>query len=368
MDLEKYWSDSFDILTDMVTLHDSNFKIVRANKAFLDALKSSSEGILGRQCYDVMHCTKEPHGNCPFVKSIDTKKTTISEIFEPLLNSHLEITAYPILNEQNDGKVEGIIHFVKTINERKEMEDHLVLYNEQLQKVIDDRTKDLQEANNNLTLEVQARIETENKIMASLKDKEILLKEVHHRVKNNLQIISSLLSLQTESLNSDNYQNVFRDSLNSIRTMALIHEKLYQSSDMSHLHVLEYFQELTAELIASFRQSFVRPVLKLDISIEQLPIDTMIPCALIVCELVSNCLKYAFPDKKEGEIKIGFHQLENGSRLLVVSDNGVGLPESFSFKTTRSLGVQLVHDLVTRKLKGSITVDREHGTEFRITF
>ena len=367
LDIEKYWSERFDILTDMISLHDRDFKIVRANKAFLAFFKAHPD-ILGRYCYDVVHCSKEPHSECPCVQTIDTKKTTTREIFEPALNSYLELTAYPIFSNQGDGKIEGVIHFIRNINERKEFQEDLVLYNEQLQKVIDDRTKDLSELNKQLTLEIQTRKDTEKLILASLKDKEILLKEVHHRVKNNLQIISSLLSLQTDSLNSNNFQNVFRDSLNSIRSMALIHEKLYQSADMSQLDVLDYFQELTAELIQSFRQNLVKPVLTLDISVKQLTIDTMIPCALIVCELVSNSLKYAFPDRNEGEIRISFHQLENGTHLLVISDNGIGLPESFNFKTTRSLGVQLVHDLVARKLKGSIAVDRSHGAEFKITF
>ena len=368
MDIGKYWSESFDILTDMISLHDLDFKIVRANKAFLAAFKARPEDLLGRHCYEVLHGTKQPHSNCPFVQTLDRNSTTTSELFEPLLNSSLEITTYPILSDRENQKVEGVIHFIRNINERKEFQEDLVLYNEQLQKVIDDRTKDLSELNKQLTLEIQTRKDTEKLILASLKDKEILLKEVHHRVKNNLQIISSLLSLQTDSLNSNNFQNVFRDSLNSIRSMALIHEKLYQSADMSQLDVLDYFQELTAELIQSFRQNLVKPVLTLDISVKQLTIDTMIPCALIVCELVSNSLKYAFPDRNEGEIRISFHQLENGTHLLVISDNGIGLPESFNFKTTRSLGVQLVHDLVARKLKGSIAVDRSHGAEFKITF
>lgn len=368
MDLEKHWHQSFDIMTDMISLHDSDFTIVRANKAFLAAFKDTTTGILGRKCHGLLHCGELPHHDCPFLQTKQTNATTTREFFEPVLNGYYEFTTYPICSEQDGGKVVGVIHFIRDIKERKELEEHLVLYNEQLQAAIDERTREITNANNLLTVEIQTRKEAETKILSSLKDKEILLKEVHHRVKNNLQIISSLLSLQTDSLTADNYQSVFRDSLNSIRSMALIHEKLYQSSDMSQLGVLDYFQELTAELIQSFRQNQVRPVLKLDITVDHLPIDKMIPCALIVCELVSNCLKYAFPDKKEGEIIIAFHRLEDGKYLLVISDNGVGLPESFDFKTTRSLGVTLVYDLVRRKLRGSIAVDSSHGAEFKIIF
>jgi two-component sensor histidine kinase len=203
----------------------------------------------------------------------------------------------------------------------------------------------------------------------ALKDKETLLKEVHHRVKNNLQIISSLLSLQMNTIDDMKVMNIFRDSVNRIRSMALVHEKLYQSSDISKLDVGDYFNDLAADILQSYElRSYEGARITLDIGVDTLDIDLMIPCGLVVCDLVSNAIKHAFPDHRKGELHIGFNHTQEGKFLLVVSDNGVGMPEDSAIKEKRSLGWQLVQDLVKRKLHGTIEVDRNKGTKFTITF
>ncbi|MBF0317445.1 MAG: response regulator [Nitrospirae bacterium] len=233
---------------------------------------------------------------------------------------------------------------------------HLEQWHKSLEEAVRQRTLQLSEANELLS--------------ASLMDKAVLLKEVHHRVKNNLQIISSLLSLQAETISDKNLLSIFMDSQQRIRSMALIHEKLYQSADMSKLDFAQYIEELTTELLQSYRvyHSSTNVQLELDISIKMLDVDVVVPCALVVCELVSNSLKYAFSNTHEGCIRISFTTTEDNKFELTVGDNGIGLPENLDIKKLSSLGMQLVCDLITRKLKGSIDIDRTKGTTFKMLF
>jgi PAS domain S-box-containing protein len=213
--------------------------------------------------------------------------------------------------------------------------------------------------------DITERKTAENQIKSSLKEKNILLKEIHHRVKNNMQIISSLLSLQTKFVNDEEALDILKESQNRVRSMAIIHEKLYQSKDMSEINFGDYIQSLVFNLFYSYNanNTDIKPVYEVeDLSLN---IDTAVPCGLIISELVSNSLKYAFPTKKSGEILISLKFMD-GKYQLIVSDNGVGMPEVDVDKLD-SLGLLLVFNL-TEQLEGDITINREHGTEFIITF
>ncbi|HEY9874720.1 MAG TPA: histidine kinase dimerization/phosphoacceptor domain -containing protein, partial [Candidatus Obscuribacterales bacterium] len=202
----------------------------------------------------------------------------------------------------------------------------------------------------------------------SLKEKEVLLKEIHHRVKNNLQIISSLLKLQSSYIKDEQTFGLFKDSQNRIRSMALIHEKLYQSKDLSRIDFAEYIRELTTNLLRSYGANSKTVTLKTSISDIRLTIDTAIPCGLIINELVSNSLKHAFSTEKESnEICLQLHSHHNNDFILIVSDNGIGLPPNIDFKDTETLGLELVCTL-TEQLEGTIEVDSSSGTKFNITF
>ncbi|HUJ89006.1 MAG TPA: histidine kinase dimerization/phosphoacceptor domain -containing protein, partial [Syntrophorhabdales bacterium] len=214
-----------------------------------------------------------------------------------------------------------------------------------------------------LMQDVTERRVAEERIRLSLKEKEVLLKEVHHRVKNNLQIISSLLNLQSKYIKDDQALEMFKESRNRIRSMTLIHEKLYRSKDLANIDVAEYIQNLSSNLFRSY--SAGRVSLKTQVDDNLLGIDTAIPCGLIINELVSNSLKHAFPEK-QGEIFVDLHR-DDGRFTLIVRDNGVGLPESVDFRNTDSLGLQLVCTL-TDQLDGAIELNRAGGTEFKITF
>jgi len=205
---------------------------------------------------------------------------------------------------------------------------------------------------------------------ASLKEKEMLLQEIHHRVKNNMQVISSLLGLQARQIEDESYRAIFQTCQLRISSMALIHHKLYQSEDLCNLDFRSYVNSLTKDLMAAFKKYDCK--LEVDIEDIQLNTDTAVPCGLILNEIVSNSLKYAFPKGEVGLIKIMCRHIgpvDQGEYLLEISDNGVGLPESVNFKKGRSLGTYLIKMLIEDQLDGEFKVDRSvKGTKFIIQF
>jgi PAS domain S-box-containing protein len=214
--------------------------------------------------------------------------------------------------------------------------------------------------------DITERKKAEERINASLREKEVLLKEIHHRVKNNLQVISSLLYLQSKSIEDKRALEMFQDSQNRVRSMALVHERLYQSQDLARVDFAEYVRSLANYLFRSYGVNTNLIKLKIHVDDVSLGVDAAIPFGLVVNELVSNSLKHAFPDDRAGEIRITL-RLDGGQSLLMVSDNGVGFPENLDFRDTRSLGLQLVNTLVDQ-LEGTIELDRSEGAAFKITF
>ena len=208
---------------------------------------------------------------------------------------------------------------------------------------------------------------TEEQLRASLGEKEILLKEIHHRVKNNLQIIYSLLSLQSDHILDERTLELFNDSKHRVRSMALIHEKLYLSADLARIGFGEYIHALTSDLLSSYSLSPAVVDLKTHISDVHLSVDTAIPCGLLVNELFTNCLKYAFSDGQEGEINIELQKNGGEEFSLVIGDNGIGLPEEMDFRNTESLGLQLVNSLAAQ-LNGAVELDSTHGMVSTVTF
>lgn len=214
--------------------------------------------------------------------------------------------------------------------------------------------------------DISERKQTEDLIRASLREKEVMLKEIHHRVKNNLQIISSLLNLQSSFIEERQTLTVLQESQNRVRAMALIHEKLYQSKDLARVNFAEYIQNLTLNLFRSYQVKANNVTLETEIRNISLSIDLAIPCGLIINELVSNALKYAFPNDRRGEVFLKLSEEEN-QITLVVADNGIGLPKDFKMQTVKSLGWELVRNL-TKQIKGSIALQTSGGTQIQITF
>lgn len=215
--------------------------------------------------------------------------------------------------------------------------------------------------------DITERKREEEKIRASLREKEILLKEIHHRVKNNLQIISSLLNLQSAHIRDPRALEVFKEGQGRVRSMALIHEKLYQSDDLARVDFSEYIRNLAAYLFRSYEVHAGAVALNVEAEDVLLGVDTAIPCGLIINELVSNSLKHAFPGGGGGSINIRLRPAGAERLTLTVADDGVGLPEGFDVRATPSLGLQLVNTLA-RQLGGDVLVGGCAGAEFSITF
>lgn len=207
---------------------------------------------------------------------------------------------------------------------------------------------------------------TERKEIEEAKKKEFLLREIHHRVKNNLQVITTLLDIQSKNLNDEHALEIFNESRNRIRSIAFIHEKLYQSKNPETIDFAEYTRDLTSHLFRSFGANGIK--LKINLKDIYLGIDTAIPCGLIINELVSNSLKYAFVPDIEGEIFIDFQTDWNNSFVLTVKDNGVGLPVDVDFHSTESFGLKIVRTLAVHQLKGTVNLNRKDGTEYNIIF
>jgi PAS domain S-box-containing protein len=216
--------------------------------------------------------------------------------------------------------------------------------------------------------DITKRRQADDRIKASLKEKEILLREIHHRVKNNMQIISSLLKLQSKYIEDDKYLDLFKESRNMIESMAIIHERLYHSEDLSKINIKEYTRDLVNNLFHAYNIN--KSVIKSKINVDTvtLGMDFAILCGLIINELVTNSIKYAFPDNRKGEIEIAFRQTDENNFELVVSDNGVGIPEDVDIRKTQSLGLRLITMLVDDQLEGEINLVRGKGTEFQIKF
>jgi two-component sensor histidine kinase len=230
---------------------------------------------------------------------------------------------------------------------------------------------ELQQSNLQLRDEMKERKKVEEQVKKSLGEKEALLKEIHHRVKNNLQIIQSMLNLQLSQIKDETAIALFKESQNRVYSMALIHEKLYQSESLAKIDFHEYIRSLANYLFVSYGAAGRAIRSRIQVQDVSLDVDTTIPCALIINELVSNSLKHAFPATRRSdeacEILIGLGLEAGDMYRLTVSDNGVGLPEGFDMQSSGSLGLKLVAALA-KQLGGDIRVSGGSGTEFTISF
>jgi PAS domain S-box-containing protein len=218
--------------------------------------------------------------------------------------------------------------------------------------------------------DVTEKKQAEEKLQSLVKEKDLLLKEVYHRVKNNFQIIASLLNLQCNTIQDPKVLELLKVSHDRVRMMSLIHEKLYRSADLAGINFGEYIRDLALGLFDSYGADRSRTSLEIDAADVRLGVDAAIPCGLIVNELVSNCLKYAFPKdwKKKGVIEIKLRKLKDGKVRLIVADNGAGLPAGMDIRKTTSLGLHLVILLAEEQLNGIIHTDGKQGTKVTVEF
>lgn len=216
-------------------------------------------------------------------------------------------------------------------------------------------------------IDISDRKKAEEKLRASLAGKEVLLKEIHLRIKNNLQVINSLLSLQSRRISDVDSIDIFKECKNRINSISLVHEKLYESEDFANIDFGDYARVLAQQLFNSHSDKLPNVTLSMAVESIFLQVNKAIPCALILNELMMNSIKFGFPAGKKGEIKVEFYSPEKESVSLIISDNGVGLPEGFDIEVPGTLGMQIINALV-RQLHGAIEIDRGKGTKFAVTF
>jgi two-component sensor histidine kinase len=195
----------------------------------------------------------------------------------------------------------------------------------------------------------------------------MLLQEIHHRVKNNLQVISSLLRLQSRYINDQKSIDIFKETQNRVRSIAILHEKLYQSEDLAKIRFDEYVKILAEDLLYFYELDKSNIKMNVDVEDISLNIETAIPCGLIIDEMVANSLKYAFPDGRNGEIKIELHSDDQNKYFMCVSDNGIGISADIDPEKTDTFGMQLIKYL-TKQLKATIELDKSNGTVYNLTF
>jgi two-component sensor histidine kinase len=238
--------------------------------------------------------------------------------------------------------------------------------NATLEQRVEDRTTALAQTNAILQARIVAHQHTEDELKVALHEREMLLRELHHRVKNNLQIVTSMLHLQAAASQDPQFHVLVQESEQRIRALALVHEVLHRGQELGHIELAAYLRALVRLLVQAFQREQQPIRLHLELTEIPLDIDRAVSCGLILNELLTNAFKYAFPDGRSGDIHIGLRATaEHGT--LRVSDTGVGIPEGFDVHTTESLGLQLI-GLLTQQLRGRLTCTGEGGTTVTIVF
>jgi len=324
---EEDWRNSFNSLEDVMLIIDRDYNIENINEVGLKLLGKSKEEVIGKKCYQVISGADSPGEGCPCMKSLETKKVESCDWYEKRLWTYFSIKIAPIFDENG-----GIIKFV------------------------------------DLWRDITERKRTEEKIKASLKEKEVLLREIHHRVKNNLQVVSSLLNMQARATKNKNVNDILFESRNRINTMALIHSQLYEGGDLSEINMKGFMDKLLVQLlqIYSVPETQISPVVH---AVEcSLPISTAVPVGLIANELLTNAFKHAFVNRKAGKIEVSLSASEKGAVNLTVSDDGVGLPDGFDINASKTLGLRVVKILAEGQLDGKLEVISDKGATFKVEF
>ena len=330
---EKHYREIFDNASDMIQSIDLNGKIIYVNEAWRKTLGYTKSECIGKNITEFIH--PEYINHCMMMMNAMAEglmeRVDKMEIFFITKNKMRVLVEGNVNIKKEKGELIGTTGIFRNITEKKLASE---------------------------------------KIKQSLKEKEVLLKEIHHRVKNNLQIISSLLNLQADKIENATAKEKYIESIGRIKSMAIIHELLYKSKNLSTLKITEYITELINYISQTYDvESKIKVSLKINVASEFIDINRAIPFGIMINELLSNAFKYAFPGNKQGEIIVEFDDTINGKHhySLKVSDNGIGLSKKINQSSPETLGLQLINSLV-EQLDGKIKINSESGTSFFISF
>lgn len=366
---KEFLRDVIDTVPNLIFVKDWQGRFTLVNQALANMYGTTVEGLIGKTDADfnpnLLEVEQFLQADREVILRMQDKVIPEETVTDANGQSYwFQTLKKPLLSP--DGKAYQVLGVATDITAHKQAEADLQALNEALELKVEKRTDALRTLNEQLLTEIAERQRAEEQIKTSLREKEVLLKEIHHRVKNNLQVISSLLKLQAGYIKEHHVLEILKESQNRVRAMALLHEKLYQSEDLAKINFTEYVHSLVANLFRSYGIKSQTIIAKINIENILFDIDTVIPCGLIINELVSNSLKYAFPGNQKGEICVALSVTPTGACQIVVSDDGIGLPEELDFNDTKSLGLQLVCMLI-EQLEGKIELDRSCGTHFKIT-
>lgn len=329
MESEAKYRDLVETTSDWIWEVDKNTVYTYVSPKINDILGYEPEEILGKTPFDLMSPEEIER-----VKGVFGPIAAAQKPFKELENKNLHKDGHEVILETSGVPIldaDGRFHGYRGID-----------------RDVTDRKKD------------------EERLKVSLREKDILIRELFHRTKNNMQVISSLLNLQSISIDDENVLNIFKETQNRIRSIALVHEKLYQSNDLSRIILGDYIQDMTRTLLMSYGMS-EKISIEFDADTISTSIDTAIPCGLITNEIITNSMKYAFPDRNKGAITVAVKSA--GEKVeLRITDNGIGLPNDVDFSSVRSLGLKLVRQLTENQLHGKISCKSGEGVEFIITF
>jgi PAS domain S-box-containing protein len=321
----------FSTSTFLIAYMDTDFNFIRVNKRYAEADDRNPEYFIGKNHFDLY---PDEENKVIFRHVIETGES-YSVCTRPFIYrkhpewgvSYWDWSLFPVKNL--NGKVEALELFLVNVTERKKAEEQ---------------------------------------ITRSLKEKEILLREIYHRTKNNMGVICSLLTLESANTKDRKVQQKYNDIQHRIRSMALVHEKLYQSGDLSCINLDDYIKDLINALLKSYKTISDRISLKFDTDKVCLSFDAAIPCGLIINEILTNSLKHAFPNNTRGEIHIALHMISDNLIELVICDNGIGLPKGLDYRKADTLGLQLIVGLAEKQLGGRLEKIKTKGTGFKLRF
>lgn len=346
--------------TEGITVADMDGNYVFVNPAFCKMSGYTEEELLTMTVFD-MKAENQDHSS---FKTSKEKMEGLPMRVNLMRKDGVEYLTEIIGDVIHIDNKELVLGTIRDITEREKAEKEILKLNENLECIVRERTEELNKTVANLSEEVKQRTIAEEKIKESLSTKELLLQEVTHRVKNSLQIISSLINLQKASISDKDSIELLNQVTHRIRAMALIHEILYKSNEFEKVDFRGYIDSLIYYAEETFQSPQIKFVSKVEKS--SLSLDSATNCGMIIMELITNSIKYAFPNNREGEISLSFKS-SGDSYILTVRDNGVGLPENLDFKKTKTLGMQLVVTL-TEQLDGVIELNQNGGSTFEIKF